>query len=200
MILADEPTAALDEQSGRDVVNLLQTMAREDRVTSVIVTHDNRILDVADRIVNMVDGRIKKNTLVKESVLLCEFLSKCAAFTGLTPQNLANVAEKMIKVRYPAGAVIVRQGDPGDTFFLIRQGTVEAIADQGKPTEHRLRLMHEGEFFGERALLTGEPRSATVIARELVRCYTLGKADFQAALDASTSFRDQLYQVFFSRQ
>src|SRR5438034_9796181 len=47
LVMADEPTAALDEKSGRDVVNLLQQLAREEGTTSLIVTHDNRILDVA---------------------------------------------------------------------------------------------------------------------------------------------------------
>ena len=64
LILADEPTAALDEETGRDVVNYLKKLARSEGCTSLIVTHDNRILDVADRIVNMVDGRIKSNVVV----------------------------------------------------------------------------------------------------------------------------------------
>src|SRR5438105_4056048 len=80
LVLADEPTAALDREAGRDVVNVLQAMAREQATTVVIVTHDNRILDVADRIVNMVDGRIVSNVAVKEEVVICEFLSRCPAF------------------------------------------------------------------------------------------------------------------------
>ena len=58
LILADEPTAALDSQSGRDVVNLLQELARNQKCPILMVTHDPRILDVADRIVNMEDGRV----------------------------------------------------------------------------------------------------------------------------------------------
>lgn len=58
MVLADEPTAALDSKSGRDVVELMQKLAREQGCTILIVTHDNRILDVADRIVELEDGRI----------------------------------------------------------------------------------------------------------------------------------------------
>ena len=58
LILADEPTAALDSQSGRDVVNLLQALARDRKCPILMVTHDPRILDVADRIVNMEDGRV----------------------------------------------------------------------------------------------------------------------------------------------
>ena len=58
IILADEPTAALDKQSGREVVTLMQKLAKEQGCTILMVTHDNRILDVADRIVYMEDGRL----------------------------------------------------------------------------------------------------------------------------------------------
>jgi len=56
--LADEPTAALDSKSGRDVVNLMQKLAREQNCAILMVTHDNRILDIADRIIHMEDGRL----------------------------------------------------------------------------------------------------------------------------------------------
>ncbi|WP_392532926.1 DevA family ABC transporter ATP-binding protein [Nostoc sp. C117] len=59
IILADEPTAALDSQSGRDVVNLMQKLAKEQGCTILMVTHDNRILDIANRIVHMEDGKLK---------------------------------------------------------------------------------------------------------------------------------------------
>ncbi len=58
LILADEPTAALDRQSGGDVVRLLRDLAKQRGVPILLVTHDPRILDVADRIVTMEDGRI----------------------------------------------------------------------------------------------------------------------------------------------
>ncbi|MGC9524674.1 MAG: DevA family ABC transporter ATP-binding protein [Limnospira sp.] len=61
IVLADEPTAALDSQSGREVVNLMQTLAKEQGCTILLVTHDNRILDIADRIVSMEDGRLVFN-------------------------------------------------------------------------------------------------------------------------------------------
>jgi putative ABC transport system ATP-binding protein len=59
LVLADEPTAALDSKTGRDVVNLMQRLAKEQSRTIVLVTHDNRILDIADRIVHMEDGRLR---------------------------------------------------------------------------------------------------------------------------------------------
>jgi putative ABC transport system ATP-binding protein len=62
VVLADEPTASLDKQSGRDVVELIQDLAKEDGTAVVLVTHDNRILDVADRILHLEDGHIKSLT------------------------------------------------------------------------------------------------------------------------------------------
>lgn len=58
IVLADEPTAALDKKSGRDVVELMQKLALEQGCTILLVTHDNRILDIAHRIIYMEDGRL----------------------------------------------------------------------------------------------------------------------------------------------
>lgn len=62
LILADEPTAALDKSTGRQIVDLLQDLAKKQGSAILMVTHDNRILDIADRIVEMEDGRITKST------------------------------------------------------------------------------------------------------------------------------------------
>jgi len=62
LVLADEPTAALDKQSGRDVVEIMQTLAKEQGTSILLVTHDNRILDIADRILEMEDGHLARNS------------------------------------------------------------------------------------------------------------------------------------------
>ncbi|TYQ28901.1 ATP-binding cassette domain-containing protein [Pseudanabaena sp. UWO311] len=61
IVLADEPTAALDKKSGREVVELMQTLAKQKGCTILLITHDNRILDIADRIVYMEDGKLVPN-------------------------------------------------------------------------------------------------------------------------------------------
>lgn len=58
IVLADEPTAALDSKSGRDIVEIMQRLAQEQGCTILLVTHDNRILDIANRIIYMEDGRL----------------------------------------------------------------------------------------------------------------------------------------------
>ena len=64
IILADEPTAALDSKSGREVVELMQQLAKEQGCTILMVTHDNRILDIADRIIHMEDGLLASDRVL----------------------------------------------------------------------------------------------------------------------------------------
>jgi putative ABC transport system ATP-binding protein len=63
LVLADEPTAALDSKSGREVVEIMQQLAKEQGCTILLVTHDNRILDIADRIVHMEDGHLSRDEI-----------------------------------------------------------------------------------------------------------------------------------------
>jgi putative ABC transport system ATP-binding protein len=62
ILLADEPTASLDKQSGRDVVDLMNDLARRQGCAVLLVTHDNRILDIADRLMHLEDGRLASFT------------------------------------------------------------------------------------------------------------------------------------------
>jgi putative ABC transport system ATP-binding protein len=67
MILADEPTAALDSQSGRAVVEVMQKLAKEQGCAILLVTHDTRILDVADRTIHLEDGHLTQHSLLTPS-------------------------------------------------------------------------------------------------------------------------------------
>jgi len=59
LLLADEPTSSLDSHSGRNVVEIIQQLAREEGCAVLLVTHDSRILDIADRLLHMEDGRLR---------------------------------------------------------------------------------------------------------------------------------------------
>jgi putative ABC transport system ATP-binding protein len=198
LVLADEPTAALDEQSGREVVTLFQELARDQGCTIIMVTHDNRILDVADRIVNMVDGRIKSDVAVHETSVICAFLRQFPLFADLQTSTLTEVADKMqVEEAYP-GDVVIRQGDPGELFYLIRSGAVDVLVGEGAEQKKVAELV-EGQYFGEAALLRDEPRNATIVATAKSVFYTLGKADFKDVLARSKSFVEELRAVLASR-
>jgi putative ABC transport system ATP-binding protein len=198
LVLADEPTAALDEQSGREVVTLFQELARDEGCTIIMVTHDNRILDVADRIVNMVDGRIKSDVAVHETSVICAFLRDFPLFADLQTSTLTEVADKMMVQEAQAGDVVIRQGDVGELFYLVRSGTVDVVVEEdGEP--RKVAELGEGQYFGEAALLRDEPRNATIVAQTRCVFYTLGKADFKDVLARSKTFVDELRSVLAMR-
>jgi putative ABC transport system ATP-binding protein len=199
LILADEPTAALDGDSSLEIVSLLQRLAKEEGSTTVLVTHDSRLLGVADRVVNIVDGRIASDVLVRQSVEICEFLARTQVFSTQTPGALAEMAEKMVKESYPAGRTIFRQGDVGDRLFLIKAGAVEIVAEDER-AERKLALLGVGDVFGEMALMAEQPRNASATVREDVELYSLSKEHFRTALARSKSFRDQVLGIFSARQ
>ncbi|MFO0866681.1 MAG: ATP-binding cassette domain-containing protein [Gemmataceae bacterium] len=201
LILADEPTAALDAKSSQDVVDLLYRLSREMKASILLVTHDNRILNVADRLVNMVDGRIVSNVLVNVTLKICTFLKKIELFAGLAPDALTKLAEKMGMARFHKGDKIIVQGDVGDQFYLLRRGQVDVVVDEGTSNRKVVNTLGEGDHFGEIALLTGGKRTATIEATsDEVETWTLDKPNFDSAIAASDTFKDQIYKVLFQRQ
>jgi putative ABC transport system ATP-binding protein len=198
LILADEPTAALDKNSGQEVIRLLKNLATEEGCAVLLVTHDSRILDTADRIVNMVDGRLDSDVMVEDSVTACEFLKRCPVFAGLIPSTLADIADRMTRQTYPGGATIIRQGDPGERFYIIHEGSVDVLVERdGAPAV--TATLGQSDFFGEGALLTGEPRKATVVTREETSVYALDQPDFQAAIEGSMSLKEELLKIYSQR-
>jgi putative ABC transport system ATP-binding protein len=194
LVLADEPTAALDKDSTMNVINLLKQTTVEHGAAVMMVTHDHRIIDSADRLVHMVDGRIMSDVVLHDAMRICEFLRPIGLFKTLTPRQLTDVAEHMKKRHYASGETIIREGEPGEEFFLLSDGEVEVIR-----ADHEVARLAPGDFFGEVALISGEPRNATVVAVTDADTYVLGKNDFQTALATSQSFRDQLHRVYFMR-
>jgi putative ABC transport system ATP-binding protein len=198
IILADEPTAALDKDSGREVVNVLKSLAEEEHATVLLVTHDTRLLDVADRIINMVDGRIVSDVVVKQAVLIAEFLTKCGLFADQPPSMLAEFGQRMRREVFQPGEVIVRQGEVGDKFYLIATGTVDVSGEKAGVPFGGITL-GAGNFFGEVALITGEVRNATVTAVTPVETFTLAKEHFDEARKLSKTLEEQLREVLYRR-
>ena len=194
LVLADEPTAALDPDSTRNVVRLFKELTVEDGTAIVMVTHDHRIIEMADRLVHMVDGRIVSDIILNDALRICEFLKEVEGFKNLTPVELTHVAEHMTKRHYLPGEIVIREGDTGHELFLVSEGAVTVERAGGE-----VARLGPGDFFGELALMTGAPRNATVIATDPLEVYVLGETEFNSAIGSSASFREQLRRVYFVR-
>ncbi len=103
---------------------------------------------------------------------------------SLSASQLDDVGRRLKPVRYRQGDLILREGDPGEEMFFIESGRVEIV--QGEGTQARqLNELAAGDLFGEMALLTGNPRSASVVALTNIDLWTLSHADFD---DLVTSY------------
>jgi CRP-like cAMP-binding protein len=115
-------------------------------------------------------------------------------FAPLPAATVEHLARSLQPVRVVAGEQIVREGEPGDRFYIVASGEVEVAAD-GKP----LRTLGPGEHFGEIALLRAVPRTATVVARQDGELLTLDRDEFVAAVTGHPESREAADAVIGAR-
>jgi putative ABC transport system ATP-binding protein len=188
LVLADEPTASLDAESSKTVLDLLRSMADgPERTTILLVTHDQRVIDHADRIVNMVGGRIVTNSLTRIAVRICRALASSELLKGLSETTLSRLATYMtVETRKP-GETIVREGEEGDRFYVVGSGIADAYLN-GEFDEE----LCFGEGFGMISSYFKRPVRRTVKARTEMELYVLSKDDFLKALAVDQSFESRI--------
>lgn len=114
---------------------------------------------------------------LESSISRATLLRQIPLFADMDDASLHLIGAQMYEENYETGAVIIRQGDMGETFYVIESGRVQVLA----ATEHGERVVNErgpGEYLGEIALLLQTPRTATVRAMIPTRLLTLNKSDF----------------------
>src|SRR5262245_40771537 len=91
-------------------------------------------------------------------------ITRTSIFSGLSREDLARVAGKLDEVRVAAGTVIIRQAEPGDALYVVQTGGVEVLREEASAHVRRIAMLGPRECFGEIALFTEAPRSASVVA------------------------------------
>jgi len=110
-----------------------------------------------------------------ETKAIVGMLQKAPLWAGLTEKELKVIARSFKELKYEGGDFIVHKGERGIGFYLIVDGTVEVRTD-GRV----LSRLGPGQFFGEMALLDGQPRSADVVALEPSKCLALSSWNFNS--------------------
>ncbi|HXG19076.1 MAG TPA: cyclic nucleotide-binding domain-containing protein [Methylomirabilota bacterium] len=118
----------------------------------------------------------------------------------LTEEQLRELARRLRTAIFARGETICRQGEQGDTFYIIKTGKVMVAGRDEAGRTTLLRDMGGGEFFGEISLLTGEPRSATVTAVEDSQLLVVEKDDMRCMLEENSHLAEHISQVFALRQ
>ena len=119
-------------------------------------------------------------------------LQRIGMLGPLTPEQIGRLAEENVERVYAAGEPVIRQGDPGDSLFVIMSGRVEVTVLQEGAASVRLATLDEGDYFGETSLMTGAPRSATVAALVETRLLEVGHESFRRLLAAQPNLVEQL--------
>ncbi|HMA33070.1 MAG TPA: ABC transporter transmembrane domain-containing protein [Chloroflexia bacterium] len=212
ILILDEATSALDAETERGILDTLATVTPGR--TTISITHRLTLAAMADRIFVLQGGQLIEEgphamlahagglyqRLYDEQTGQAtasgtprpgadsDSLQTIPLFAGLGPPALGALAAQLAREGYPAEAVVVRQGEPGDKLYIIRRGQAEVVV-AADAQERRVNLLNEGDYFGEMALLAGTPRAATVRTTQPTDFYSLSQADFVALLEREPSIR-----------
>lgn len=126
-----------------------------------------------------------------------EALAKIPAFAGVSPAVREWAVRRMVREQVPTGTVVIRQGDDGDRFYTIAQGTVQVEARANG--QNTTRELGPGDFFGEIALLHDIPRTATIVALQPLTLWAMSREDFQELQDRAGEFKDSLWETANAR-
>jgi CPA1 family monovalent cation:H+ antiporter len=129
-----------------------------------------------------------------------ELLAKVPFFQKVDPEEFQRVVAALVPRTVLAGEVIVHQGEKGTSLFLIARGVVAVIVAEAGRQPRRVASLHAGEFFGEMALLTQEPRSATVQAITGCQLFELKSKDVDGLCEVCPGVRESLVMAFEERR
>ncbi|MFC4161327.1 cyclic nucleotide-binding domain-containing protein [Chitinimonas lacunae] len=182
---------ALDDPTDSQVrAHLLTALARADIALAsdthnVVVTKDN-----------------DKTAQIKQAQDLnrrLEALAEVELFSGFTDEEKRQLALQLRFAPFERGDVISRQGAVAHWLYILTQGEVDIWRDYDSAQPTLLGHLSAGDFFGEMGLMTGAPRSATVVASSYVECYRLDRAGFEAIMTARPELADLISRVLERR-
>jgi CRP/FNR family transcriptional regulator, cyclic AMP receptor protein len=127
-----------------------------------------------------------------DQALAISSLRRCQLFSGCDDGVFRAIAGRLRVRRFRRSEVIFHQGDAGDALHTIVSGSVKIVLPSAEGDEAIIATLHAGDFFGELALLDGQPRSATATAIEATETLSLSRSVFLELLNAHADLRDAL--------
>jgi hypothetical protein len=179
---APEPAPALDAGSGFDAMPSMDSLLPPPAAAPTAVPASDLVAEFDDSFA--VEPEAEEAPPAKPGI-------STALFDGFSPEELAAVMRGLELVSFEAGDVVVAEGAPGDSMFILTSGRVKAYVKTPKGKSMKVQEFEEGDFFGEIAVLTGKPRTATLTAAVDCECLELSRA----ALDEITKTHPGVREV-----
>jgi CRP-like cAMP-binding protein len=131
--------------------------------------------------------------------ILPETLKQYSYFAGLSEGALEDLAKKLQLVKLPAGSIIIKEGEPADSFYLVKDGEVEVLKSTKFGQSAKITNLKCGQEFGEMALLTCSTRNSTITAVTDVVLFKLLKSDFDEIIELDSAFVNMLIDKIHDR-
>jgi CRP-like cAMP-binding protein len=151
------------------------------------------------RVIGSEVQRVETRVDGERALLLPENLRAIPLFRMLDAEVLSDLVRRFESRQVPAGAGIIQEGDPGDEMFIICRGKVEVVRNSPAGSRSTLSFLHDGDFFGEMALLHSEPRNATVRAVAPTLVLVLSRASVQSLVERHPKLLASLEQAAAAR-
>jgi small-conductance mechanosensitive channel len=130
---------------------------------------------------------------------IAERLSAVDIFAPLSADETTMLAQAAVRHVFAPGEMVIRAGDPGSSMFVVHNGRVSVqISENGRP--RNIATLNEGDFFGEMALFTGEPRTANVVALEETEVLEIGHAAMKRVFDTNPDLVESLSFIMAERR
>ena len=130
---------------------------------------------------------------------ITERLSAVDIFAPLSADETAMLAQAAVRHVFAPGETVIRAGDPGSSMFVVHKGKVRVqVSENGRP--RTVATLNEGDFFGEMALFTGEPRTANVLALEETEVLEIGHAAMKRVFDTNPDLVESLSFIMAERR
>jgi small-conductance mechanosensitive channel/CRP-like cAMP-binding protein len=126
-------------------------------------------------------------------------LSAVPPFAALPEDEMADIAERLQYAPFARGDVITKQGNKAHWLYILAFGEAEVLYEPPGGAPQAISTLHAGQFFGEIALVTGDGRTATVVAKTDVECYRLDRASFQGLLAGKPQIAEEIKRVMGGR-
>ncbi|HQR44771.1 MAG TPA: mechanosensitive ion channel family protein [Thermoanaerobaculia bacterium] len=145
------------------------------------------------------EGLRTRQTVEAERAARREAVGRVPAFATLTPEEKERLAEGLLFTPFAAGEAIVLQGAVANHLYILTKGSAEVRVAVEGAAPRPLATLSAPDVFGEMGMLTGEPRRATVVAREETECWRLTKEAFHGILAARPALAEEISRLLAER-
>ena len=148
------------------------------RAATITATSDSALMKLDRGTFN----HIVKDAAQRKREKYENFLQSVPILESMEPYERSKLGDAVKEECFNAGDLIIRQGDTGDNFYMISEGTAKAMKRSADGTEAEVKTYQSGHYFGERALLMNDLRAASIVATSASKCLTLNRATFKRLL------------------